>query len=376
MSDIPQHSSPRHTGHGPVPNLSADADEHPDFVHERSAPEDDQTSRPGIVAVAGWAVGLVVAAVATVVAVWQVNEHFYAPDATAETYWDALSAGEGAEALSLFESVPEFAQNGEVDNLLLTGAPLSRSAELIESAEVAETGDGAEFSFTAGEDTYTTELPVTHTGTSWGFFDDWEIASAGITWFEVDVPGARQGGIGQVQVNGEPVNLDEETAQLSAYVPTVAEISIDTQWLTGATTHVVTAADGGDAASAERVTMELEASEEAAQRLEEELAAYFDDCDQQVLMPAGCPVGTTTPHRVDPDTISWNFPEAEEFSLTFDAEGWEITHNELVAEASFDAIHHHTGEQLNETEQVPFDLDIQIGASGDDLVVSINGTTP
>ncbi|NDK31468.1 YggN family protein [Nesterenkonia haasae] len=376
MSDAPQHSSPRHTGHDAVPNLSAGHDEHPDFLHERSAAGESGTSRPGYGAVIGWALGLVVAAVATVVAVWQVNEQLYSPEATAETYWEALRAGEGSQALGLFESVPDFTQDGEVDNLLLSGAPLGRSAELIESAEITETSGGAEFSFTAGEDSYTTELPLTHTGTSWGFFDDWEIAASGLTWFEVDVPGAPEGGIGQVQVNGEPVNLDDETAQLSAYVPTVAEISIDSQWLTGSTTHVVTAADGDEAASAERVTMDLEASEEAAQRLEEELSAYFNDCDQQVLMPAGCPVGTTTPHRVDPDTISWSFPEAEDFSLTFDADGWQVTHQELVAEASFDAIHHHTGEQLNEIEQVPFDLDIQIGASGEDLVVSINGTTP
>jgi hypothetical protein len=335
-----------------------------------------ETPSAGYAPVIGWAVVLVVAAVAAVLAVWQVNEQLYAPETTAETYWESLSAGDGSEALGLFHSVPEFTQDGEVDNVLLSGPPLSHSAELIDSADITEADGGAELDFTAADQSYSTELPLARTGTSWGFFDTWEVAPSAITWFEVDVPGAPRGGIGQVQVNGEPVNLDEETARLSAYVPTVAEISIDSQWLSGSATHVVTSADDDEESSAERVTLELTASEEAARVFQDELSSYFENCDQQVLMPAGCPVGTTTLNRVDPDTISWSFPEAETFSLTFDAESWQVTHGDLVAEVSFDAIHHHTGEQVRETAEVPFELDVQVGASGDDLVVSIDGTTP
>ncbi|WP_191089974.1 hypothetical protein [Nesterenkonia ebinurensis] len=43
------------------------------------------------------------------------------------------------------------------------------------------------------------------------------------------------------------------------------------------------------------------------------------------------------------------------------------------AEISYQALHHHTGEELQETEQYPFDLEIQVGASGEDLVVSVRG---
>ncbi|WP_120003532.1 hypothetical protein [Nesterenkonia muleiensis] len=359
--------------HRRVPDLSASADENRDFLDEHSAPDQEAGQRPGYRAAALWALGLVAAVAAAVFAVWQVNEHLYAPEATAQSYWDSLAEGEGSQALGHFSALPDFAEEPQVDHLLLTGDPLTRSAELIESPDITETGDGAQLSFTSAEEEYTTELPLTHSGTTWGFFDNWEISPAGLTWFQVEVPGAPQGGIGQIEINGEPVNLDAETARLSAFVPTVAEISIESQWLTGAVSHVVTAAEDSDA-PAELVTMELEASEDATQLLHEELTEYFEECDQQVLMPSGCPVGTSTSHQVDADTIDWTFPEPEAFELSFDAEGWQVSSEDLVAEVSFEARHFHTGEQLTETEDVPFSLDVQVGASGEDLVVSVAGS--
>lgn len=342
---------------------------------QHAEPQNAESSGTSYGPVIGWAVALVLAAVAAVVVVWQVNEQLYSPETTAESYWEALRAGDGSQALGHFHSVPEFTQEEEVDHLLLSDEPLQHSIELIDSAALAGTEAGAELDFVVDEETYTTSLPLARTGSSWGFFDTWELAPSGITWFEVEVPGAPQGGIGQVQVNGEPVNLEGEAARLAAFVPTVAQLSIDSQWLSGSATHVVTAAEDGES-SAERVTLELEASDEAASVLREELTSYFENCDQQVLMPSGCPVGISTSNRVDPDTISWSFPDPEEFSLTFDAESWQVTHEELVAQVSFDAVHHHTGEQVNETAEVPFELDIEVGASGEDLVVSINGATP
>lgn len=338
--------------------------EHSPPTHHQDKPA------PGYGAVGGWAAGIIITIAVAVVAIWQVNEQVYAPEATAQSYWDALADGEGPGALGHFVSAPDFTEDSEIDHLLLTGAPLAHSAELIDSPEISESDDGAQLSFTAGDEEYTTELPLSHVGTTWGFFDEWKLSPAGITWFQLEVPGAPEGGIGQVEVNGEPVNLDEDTARLSAFVPTVAEISIESQWLTGAASHVATAPEVPEE-SAGQVTMELEASEAAADLLHEELADYFEDCDQQVLMPSGCPVGMSTTHQVDADTIDWTFPDPEEFELTFDADGWQVNYEDLAAEVSFEARHFHTGEQLTETEDVPFDLNVQVRASGEDLMVSV-----
>lgn len=325
----------------------------------------------------GWLAAVVLAVLGTAIAVWQVNDRVYTPETAAEDYWEALQAGRGRIALGHIEQRPEFLSEEGMDHVLLNGDPLARSAELIEAArlEVDEEGEEtvAELDFVVGSENHSTVLPVHRTGTSWGFFDEYSIAPNALTWFEVQVPGAPQGGIGQVTVNGAPVNLEDETAQLSAFTPTAAEIEVDSQWLIGEAQHTVTAAEEpGEPAS--RVTLDLEASEEAVNVLHEELAEYFEGCDQQVLMPSGCPVGTSTTHSVDADTISWDFPEPEEFQLSFDADGWHVEHEDLVAEVSFEAIHFHDGTPVSETEEVPFELDIAVGANGEELVVSVSGS--
>lgn len=340
--------------------------------HEDPSTADREPSSLAVVTGA-WALALILTAVLAIVTIWQVNERLYTPQNTAENYWSSLEEARGGDALGMFDQRPSALDNEAVDHLLLSGDPLRHSTELISQAEVHGSETSAEIQFTAAEEEVTTAVPMSSAGTSWGFFDDWRISSAGLTWFEVQVPGAPQGGIGQIEVNGEPVNLSDSSAQLSAFVPTVAEISVDSQWLSGSTTHVVTAPDE-DADSAEAVTLELEASEAALDLLHTEINDFFTECaEQAVLMPSNCPVGISTTHRVNSDTISWDFPDAEEFSLTFDGEGWDVSHDPLTAQVSFDARHFHTGEQLTVTEDVPFEVSVRVGASGEDLRVVVSG---
>ncbi|WP_147104553.1 hypothetical protein [Nesterenkonia populi] len=348
------------------------------FLRQQGAGDEGQAGAEGQRSYAGWGwlAALLIAVFGAVIAVWQVNERVYTPETAVEDYWEALQAGRGRVALGHFEQRPEFLSEGDLDHVLLNGDPLSRSAELIEAARLElgpeDEDAAAQLDFVVGSENYSTTLQVEHIGTSWGFFDEYSISPHALTWFEVDVPGAPQGGIGQVTVNGAPVNLEAETARLSAFAPTAADVEVDSQWLIGQAQHTVTAEDPGEPAS--RVTLDLEASEEAAGVLRDELAEFFEGCEQQVLMPSGCPIGTSTPHSVDPDSISWEFPDPEEFELSFDAEGWDVDHGDLSAEVSFDAVHYYDGTQISETESVPFELDIAVGASGEDLIVSVSGS--
>lgn len=363
------------------------------------------------------------ALVASGIGIWQVDEHIYATDATAENYWEALSSGDGSTALGMFSSVPELgalgpAQDlalsaaaddegpdedadgdadedgdpdedgetedaddapaapaegrlelGAVDSVLLDGEALSRSAEQIEDLSITERGDGADLSFTVDGEPYETHLPMTREGSIWLFFDDWKLDPEAMTEVELSVPAASLGGIGQVEVNEQPVNLHEDGATLAAFVPTAIEVGIDSDWLTGSAHQVVTA-DGDH-----QIDIELEASDTAAQLLQDEVEEYLTTCaEQEVLMPSGCPMGVTTSNQVDADTISWEMPDASDISLTFGDDGWSVSGaNALRATVTFESLDHYDGEELEESHDVTFGLDIQIGASGEDLVVSVIG---
>ena len=156
---------------------------------------------------------------------------------------------------------------------------------------------------------------------------------------------------------------------MAAFVPSVVDITIDSQWLSGATDEVI-AEDGSH-----QVELELEASETAAQLLHDEVQEYLDSCaDQQVLMPAGCPMGVETPNRVDADTISWEMPDPEDITLAFGEDGWTVSDaSTLTATATFESLDHFDGDELVESEDVSFGLDIQVGASGEDLLISVTG---
>lgn len=361
----------------PLPGEDSQAGSSPassDDVEPTEPPGQWHSSRNRVLI--GWTVALVVIIILTVVAIWQVDQRVYTAEYTAKHYWEAAEEGRSGQAIDAVASQPDFLTGESVDSVLLHDDALSYSASLIDNADIASEGDEVTMDFSVdGEDHHTT-LPMTRTGLIWGFFDEWKVSESALQWFDVEVPGAPQGGIGQVQANGVPVNLDEETAQLAALIPTAAEFTVDSQWLVGSVEHVVT--DDGNGSDAqqdgEQITLDLEASEDAEELLHAEVDDFFTECaQQQVLMPSGCPVGTSTLHHVDPDSIKWDFPDPESMQLTFDADGWHIDYEPLVAEVHFHALHYHSGEQLEETEEVPFDVDIDIGASGDDLIISVSG---
>lgn len=339
-------------------------------------PQPQQQKRGNGLVWAAWGSVLTVALVAGGIAAWQVDQRIYTPETSAENYWDALRSGSGSEVAGYFDSLPE---DGGSDAVLLDGDPLAHSAALMEGVSFSEGSGSAEMSFIAGEENYETTLPMVDAGNHWLIFDDWKIAPEAVSELEVSVPGAQAGGIAQIEVNGEPVNLEDESATLSTFVPSVIDFVIDSQWLGGSTQEVIvhdgeSSGEDGEPA-AQEITLDLEASEEAEELLHNEVGSFLSECaEQQVLMPSGgCPMGIETPNTVDSDTISWDMPDASDTSLSFDEDGWQVSGLDMTATVTFDSQDHFDGAELAESHDVHFRLDVQVGADGEDLIVSVTG---
>ena len=364
--------------------------------------------RSSALAVAGWGITLTVALVAGGIGIWQVDERVYTADATAENYWNAMASGDGAEALSLFAPLPEDGEEaeengadgtaesrglpthpigltldaadegededdehqspGSTDSVLLEGEALQHSAGLIDALEITERPSAAGLSFTVDEEDFEAELPMTREGSVWLFFDDWKLREDVLTTVDLAVPGSEAGGIAQVDVNGQPVNLQDEATELAAFLPSVIDVDVDSEWLSGSLREVV--ADPGEEHDIE---LELEASDAAREQLHTEVEEFLEGCaEQQVLMPSGCPMGVETPNTVDSETIEWDMPDASGIDLTFGPDGWQVSGaSGLTATAEFDSLDHHDGDELEESHDESFSLDIRIGASAEELVVSV-----
>ncbi|GAA1183577.1 hypothetical protein [Nesterenkonia xinjiangensis] len=258
---------------------------------------------------------------------------------------------------------------GSVDSVLLDGEALRHSAGQLEGLSITERSDGADLAFTVDGEPHESHVPMSREGSSWLFFDDWKLEPEALTEVQLSVPAAELGGIGQIEVNEQPVNLHEDGATLAAFVPSVIDVDIDSDWLSGSAREVVVA-DGEHS-----VEIDLEASETAAQLLHDEVEEYLTSCaDQQVLMPSGCPMGVQTPNSVDASTISWEMPDPADIALTFDDDGWSVTGaSSLSATVTFESLDHFDGDELDESHDISFGLDIQVSASGEDLVVSVIG---
>ncbi|MCH8560101.1 hypothetical protein [Nesterenkonia sp. DZ6] len=336
-------------------------------------------SRRGLLV--AWAAALVLALAAGGVAIWQVSERIYTPGHTAQEYWDSITRGSGSEALGFFDPAAlDAAEGAPMDSLLLDGDALARSAAGIENTRFEEDPGQqgrAMMQFDIEGESFETQLPMESQQNTLAFFPDWELTAASMSQLQIDVPGAAAGGIAQITVNGEPVNLEDDSATLRTYVPAVVEIAVDSEWLVGASRYVVVqdAGEGDDDGQAHQITLELQASEAAQDLLQEEVGAYLDGCaDQQVLMPAGCPMGINTPNQVVTESISWRMPEPEGLTLDFAEEGWETPGADMSATVTFDSRHFHDGASLEESHQVDFALSIEVGASGEELIVAVSGS--
>lgn len=339
----------------------------------------DQRPHSSRVVLLAWVAALVMALAAGGAAIWQVSEKIYTPGHTAEEYWDSMTRGSGSEALGFFDA-GVYGNSGEegVDSVLLDGEALERSTAGIENPRFGENpanSGNAVMQFQVEGEDYETALPMESQETTLAFFQNWELTADSMSELQIDVPGAAAGGIAAITVNGQPVNLVDDSVTMRAYVPAVVEIEVESEWLVGASRYVVVdGAEGEDEDQAHQITLDLEASEAAEEVLHEEVSAYLDSCaEQQVLMPAGCPMGINTPNQVVTESINWRMPEPDELALDFDAEGWETSDTDLEATINFDSRHFHDGASLQESHQVGFDLDIEVGASGEELIVAVTG---
>lgn len=323
-----------------------------------------------------WGLVLVAAVALGGVGIWAVRAEVYSAESAAEGYRDALASGNGGEALGLLSetATEDLAERFEqtdppTDAGLLSGEALEQSTEQLSDLTLEEDGAPA-LRFGYEGEQHSVNVPVDSGDTLWLIFDRWEITEEIISEFEVEVPQAGPAGVEQITVNGQPVDLENGSVRLAAFLPTAAHIEAGSPWVSGTVDHLVV--DDSDAT----VQLDVEPSEQAEEQIREQIRSYLDSCaEQQVLMPSGCPMGAETPDQVDPETIEWTMPEVSELSVSFGEDGWQVEGTDsLTAELDFEAIDHFDGSSLEEHYEAEFSLEVEVEPVGDELRVSVSGT--
>jgi hypothetical protein len=274
--------------------------------------------RPGrTLALWGGAAALVL--VAGGVATGTVNATVYSPEAQVERYLDALAEGDGAAALGLAGGGPGSGDAGPAPGTattLLDGAPLAAGFSALQDVTVSragESGDGVEVAVgyrVDGRDRSTTFV-VERVGRDWLFFDRWRMAPVPLSTVRVAPgvwPAEAAGQHLAGSVNGVEVTLTGESspAQDFAVLPPLAvEGSATSTYLEAAPARTVV--DGADPSRPLPLALDLQYTDEVATAANRQLDEYLARCTgQQVLNPAGCPMGYETLNRIPPESISWS----------------------------------------------------------------------
>lgn len=365
------------------------------------------TGRPGRT-LALWGGAAALALVAGGVAIGTVNATVYSPAAQVERYLDALAGGDGAAALGLAGGTGTGADgSGTADSgtgdsgtgdsktpvpppgtatTLLDGEPLAAGFAALEDVTVSrgeETGNGVEVEVgyrLDGED-HATTFTVEHEGRDWLFFDRWRMAPVALSTVRVEPgvwPAEAAGQHLAGTVNGEEVTLTGESSPVQdfAVLPPAAVSGAATSTYLEAD-PVRTVVDGADPSAPLPLTLTLRYTDAVAEEANRQVDDYLSGCtEQQVLHPAGCPMGYDTLNRIPPDSINWSVspdPAVEVEPLPADDEGGEGDSGETdvtvaapvrtEARLTLEEIDLVTGERrrVEHAEPILLEADLQVG---------------
>jgi hypothetical protein len=348
-----------------------------------------------------WFAGAGLVLVAGGVGIAAANATVYAPEAPVEDYLRALKTGDGGTALALSGGgSPDGSTAGAAADApvpgtattLLQGGPLQSGYAALGEVEVsrgAEAPDGGsvevEAGYTVDGERHRTTFTVQRLGREWLFFERWRMAPVPLQTVRVQpvhlppeaaaVPvTAVVNGVAAplpqgVQEQGAPDRATTAGQSFAVLPPLVVEAGVQSTYLqAGPARLVVDDAAPADPAQAAPLDLALGYTGAVEQEVNRQLDEYLAACTgQQVLNPAGCPLGYDTVNRVQSDSIQWSVagdPQATVVPLPAEGEDPTVVAPlEAVAELSLRETDLVTGEQRTVDHREPFTLEAELSVT-------------
>ncbi|MBG6084243.1 nuclear transport factor 2 family protein [Zhihengliuella flava] len=268
--------------------------------------------------IAIWAVALIVVLVAAGVAIAVVNAKHFGPERVVADYVAALQEGDGATALGYLNLDAPAEGNG----LMLSREPLAASAAALGDVQIEEEdreGDRASVRVSYGVEGrgYHTDFRLVRTGQQWLFFDQWDLQVGKLPQVQVNAANTTD-----VVVNGTEAPLEAGAATFPVLPPAIVTASFEQQFFRAEeTSRIVTEYSDAE----DPVQLVSQPTQALTDEVDQQVRAYLDGCtEQQVLMPAGCPLAYDTVDRVDASTIDWEVERYPEIQITGFDGGWVL----------------------------------------------------
>ena len=342
--------------------------------------------RPGFWGIVAAGLAVLGAAVIAVL-----NATVYTAQAPVKDYVAALKAGEGETAMAvsagyLADDAPE-----HISTVLLDGEALAASAAPLADAEIVAVDSDVPESFQddditqqvveirykdADDQSRATSVVVDKIGTSWLFFNEWEMHPTPLQQVilapsqmpensKADEP------VAHIHDQATPLLADDGVpAVVAAFAPTFIELEYHGTYLEVAEpqTHAVT--DVLAAGATSELAFQVELTSTVDEVINRQVQQQLERCTSQtVLKPAGCPFGYETTNRVVPETVSWSIGTPE---VQYSWNGSEPAIDRIMATAELSAqeIDIGSGQQTAANYEEVFEMSADLQLTPENLRVS------
>lgn len=286
------------------------------------------TTRPGFW---GIIIGALVLLGAGVVVL--LNSLVYNAESAVEDYVAALRAGDGATAMALSQGyLPDNAPE-TISTVLLDGEPLAASAAILDDADIAATDTEVPESFRDPEvsqrvvqiryrdtddEVHTTDIVVDKVGTSWLFFDQWQLHPLPLQQIELtplQMPEDAKADEPVAHVHNVPTPLlgsNGTPATLAVFAPSSIALEYHGTYLEVPEPVDLVAHDVLAAGAHTDFEFEVQPTQAVDDAITQEVQEQLQRCtQQQVLKPTGCPFGYETTNRIVPESVNWSIDVPE-----------------------------------------------------------------
>lgn len=258
---------------------------------------------------------LVLALIAGVIAVGQINSRLYGPDGVVRSYLSKLSSGDAEGALALADvDVPA------EERTLLTNEVLSNAAARPDSISITDTEVDGDFAvvtaeFDLGGSKSEVQVDLRKAGKRGIFFNDWRLASPGLGRVVVETPN-----LSEVNVNGVTVPTADGMLSLPAF-PALYTVSLadSSDYLEADEVQTRAFFEGTSAeeAGGELPILEATPTQAFTDEVNKQVRSLLDSCAGKAeTEPTGCPFGSRSATYSEVTDVKWSIEEYPEISLS------------------------------------------------------------
>ncbi|WP_257943908.1 hypothetical protein [Brevibacterium aurantiacum] len=246
----------------------------------------------------------VLAIIAALIVVTQVNGNTFSPEAAVEKYFSELSDGDAEGALKMADVDVPSEQRQLLTNDVLSAAKALPKDVTVEDAEINGNSATVTATYDVGGSKGTTNFSLHKAGKKALFFDDWRLQAPELFYLSVETPG-----LNKVKINGIDIETSQSGLALPAF-PGMYTIGLSEETDLVSADEIETRAffaEEGDSEGYEPALLAAQPTDAFRTEVNKQVKTLIDSCAKKtVAQPDGCPFGSYSAESYDATNLKWS----------------------------------------------------------------------